>query len=194
MTDPDQIKQQLHQACVDDVERRIATVRNILDGIAGSRANETKSSVGDKYETGRAMLQREEAQARQQLAQALEQQRELTAIRRLPASDRVARGSLVVTDRGSYYLAKGLGKVTVAGAVYYCVSLQSPVGQALLGRGVGEEVLFGGLYASPKVQPSKSRTNPKLVHPSKVVLPCGKASLPPPRGLRSRPGTTPGPA
>ena len=137
-------KQQLHQACTADVERRIATLENILAGIQASRENETKSSVGDKYETGRAMLHREEAQAHRQLLQALEDRRELNALKSDGVSDRVQRGSLVVTDRGSYYLAVGLGKVKVDGQLYFCVSAQSPIGRELLNREVGDVIAFNG--------------------------------------------------
>ncbi|WP_116127299.1 3-oxoacyl-ACP synthase [Lewinella sp. IMCC34183] len=144
MNDPDDIKQQLHQACVADVDRRIATVRDILAGIAASRESETKSSVGDKYETGRAMLQGEEARAHAQLQQAVESRQELDGIGPERTSGRATKGSLVITDRGSYYLAVGLGKVHLDGQLYYCVSVSSPIGQVLLNRGVGETAEFNG--------------------------------------------------
>ncbi|PPK87169.1 hypothetical protein CLV84_0104 [Neolewinella xylanilytica] len=144
MKDPTHIKQQLHQACLADVERRIATVRNILAGIDASRESETKSSVGDKYETGRAMLHREEVQANHQLQQAMETMQELDEMEPGPGSDRVRKGSLVVTTRGRYYLAVGLGKVKLDGEVFYCISAASPIGQELLNRGVGEEIVFNG--------------------------------------------------
>ncbi|WP_116108957.1 3-oxoacyl-ACP synthase [Lewinella sp. IMCC34191] len=144
MQNPTQTKAQLHEACQADVARRIATVRNILAGIHASRESETKSSVGDKYETGRAMLHREEAQAGHQLQQAMEAQRELDTLEPDRQSDRVRKGSLVVTTRGRYYLAVGLGKVKLDGEVFYCISAGSPIGQELLNRGVGEEIVFNG--------------------------------------------------
>lgn len=144
MKDTALIKHQLHQACLADVERRIATVRNILAGIDAAREGETKSSVGDKYETGRAMLQREEAQANHQLLQALETQRELADMAPGRDDGRVKKGSLVVTTRATYYLAVGLGKVSLEDEVYYCVSPQSPVGRAMVNRTVGETITFNG--------------------------------------------------
>lgn len=138
------IKKQLQQACVADVDRRITTLQNILADIDASRQNETKSSAGDKYETGRAMLHREEAQANRQLLQATEDRRTLEALERQEGNGRVTRGSLVVTDRGSYYLSVGLGKVKLEGQVYFCISAQSPIGRELLNRGVGETITFNG--------------------------------------------------
>lgn len=141
-------KTRLHAACLADVDRRIAVLRDVLDGIAAARENETKSSVGDKYETGRAMLQRQEAQARAQLMQVVEQRQELDALVDRAEHAHVRKGSLVITTRGKYFLAVGLGKVTVDGMVYFCVSTQSPIGKALLHRAVGETISFNGIDQS----------------------------------------------
>ena len=139
------VKQQLHQSCTANVDQRIATLQDILAGINAARESETKSSVGDKYETGRAMLHRQEEQAHRQLLQALEDKQILDRLDPAATDDRVQQGSLVTTDRGSYYLAVGIGKVTVNGKVYFCISAQSPIGRELLNRGVGEEIAFNGI-------------------------------------------------
>ncbi|MCP9237722.1 GreA/GreB family elongation factor [Lewinella sp. JB7] len=138
------IKSQLHQFCVSDTDRRITTLQNILDGINSSRESETKSSAGDKYETGRAMLHREEVQANRQLLQVMEDRRTLAALKLQDGGDRVTRGSLVVTKHGSYYLSIGLGKVRLGDQVYFCISVQSPIGRAFLNRGVGDSITFNG--------------------------------------------------
>ncbi|MBB4080548.1 transcription elongation GreA/GreB family factor [Lewinella aquimaris] len=145
MSDLPNIKFQLHQACVADTDRRIATLHNILDGINTSRESETKSSAGDKYETGRAMLGREEAQANRQLLQVMEDRRTLAALKLQSSEGRVTQGSLVVTQHGSYYLSVGLGKVRLGEQVYFCISVQSPIGQAFLNRGIGETVSCNGI-------------------------------------------------
>ncbi|THH34595.1 GreA/GreB family elongation factor [Neolewinella litorea] len=144
MSDNQSIKSQLHQACVADTDRRIATLQHILDGINTARESETKSSAGDKYETGREMLHREEVQAHRQLLQVMQDQHTLAALKPQDNHDRVTQGSLVVTQHWSYYLSVGLGKVKLEDQVYFCISAQSPIGQAFLNRGVGETVTFNG--------------------------------------------------
>ena len=144
MADIHPVKQQLHQSCTASVDQRIATLQDILAGISAARESETKSSVGDKYETGRAMLHREEEQAHRQLLQALEDRQTLDRLNPAATDERVRPGSLVTTDRGSYYLAVGIGKVTVAGRIYFCISAQSPIGRELLNREVGEVIAFNG--------------------------------------------------
>ena len=54
-------------------------------------------------------------------------------------------GSLVRTDRGNFYVAIGIGKVTLDGEVYYCVSVGAPLVRAMLGKEVGDEVTFNGV-------------------------------------------------
>lgn len=51
------LKIRLHQKCLDFIEAKIAGVQEILASIADAKSKETKSSAGDKFETGRAMLQ-----------------------------------------------------------------------------------------------------------------------------------------
>lgn len=137
-------KRQLHEACVADVEKRIGTLRDILRGIDESRTSETKSSVGDKYETGRSMLHQEEAKSHRQLAQALQLRQELERIDPARPSSRVEPGSLVVTSRGVYYVAIGLGKWKLNQQLYYCISVQSPIGEKLLRKQAGEAIEFNG--------------------------------------------------
>ena len=62
-----QLKAQIHQACLAQIEERIQNLEQRLKTINESKANETKSSVGDKYETGRAMLQIDEDKVLTQL-------------------------------------------------------------------------------------------------------------------------------
>ena len=144
MANEPETKLLLHQACVADVERRIGTLRDILQDIDESRSSETKSSVGDKYETGRSMLHLEEAKSHRQLAQAQQLQRALARIDPTRPCTRVEPGSLVVTDRGTYYLSIGLGKVRLDQGLFYCLSLHSPVGEMLLHKREGETAEFNG--------------------------------------------------
>ncbi len=144
MQDIPEIKQQLHAACAADVEKRITTLREILRGIDASRSSETKSSAGDKYETGRAMLHLEETKAHQQLAQALLLRQELDRIDPAKPCTTVEPGSLVLTSRGTYYVAIGLGKLTLDQQLYYCISVQSPIGEQLLRKQTGESIEFNG--------------------------------------------------
>ena len=51
-----QLKKKLYMACECYLQLRFDALKERLDDINESLASETKSSAGDKYETGRAML------------------------------------------------------------------------------------------------------------------------------------------
>ena len=69
MKNSQEIKRQLYSQCVDFVEERLSNIQNQIRAIQESLTSETKSSAGDKHETGRAMLQLEREKAGQQLAE-----------------------------------------------------------------------------------------------------------------------------
>ena len=144
MKDPYAVKAALHQACAEDLEKTIRTITQNLTSIDASRSSETKSSAGDKFETGRAMLHLEEQNNQRQLAQVLQVQHDLGKVDPAHTSTTVQTGSLVDTDRGTYYLAVGLGKVTLDQHLYYCISPQSPIGTLLLRKVPGDEISFNG--------------------------------------------------
>ena len=61
------IKTELLETCKKFVENRFKTVQEILLSFQNDLQSETKSSAGDKHETGRAMLQLEMEKTSQQL-------------------------------------------------------------------------------------------------------------------------------
>ena len=138
------IKQYLFRKCQEHAATRIQTIEQTLHSIEESRNNETKSSVGDKYETGRAMMQMEAEKTKHQLFQAIQENNALLKIDPKKLAQTVDVGSLVITNKGMYYLAIGIGKVMVDGQRYYCVSIQSPIAQQLYQQKVGKAFEFNG--------------------------------------------------
>jgi len=55
MQDLPSIKKALHQRCLTLAEDRIVSLQHILKEAQQAANNETKSSAGDKHETGKAM-------------------------------------------------------------------------------------------------------------------------------------------
>lgn len=136
-------KLSLHLHCQTLIQQKIDTLRAVLQQIAEAKAKETKSSAGDKFETGRAMLQRQEEQHGAQLLNAISQLEQLEASGRNITSDNVAIGSLITTKKKRhYYLSIGLGKVEFDGCTYFCVSPAAPITECLLGLKVGDNFSF----------------------------------------------------
>ncbi|KMQ62173.1 hypothetical protein ACM40_07645 [Chryseobacterium sp. BLS98] len=107
--------------------------------IAETRAsnNDTKSSMGDKYETGREMLQQEINNLQRQLNESLNQRSILQKIS-AEASDKVQNGALVKTDKGLFYVAVSVGEIISENQKIMTVSAESPLIKAMSGKKAGE--------------------------------------------------------
>ena len=140
----EEIKAQLVEACTAEIDQRIQRIQERLDTITDSRNNATKSSVGDKYETSRAMMQIEEEKSKRQLAEAQEVKLNLLRLDWNKKYEKALPGSLVQTNKGSYFISIGLGRVRLNKQLYLCVSNSSPVGKVLWGKQVGAQFSFNG--------------------------------------------------
>ncbi len=138
----DKIKQELYETCREKLNGQISDLETNLKSIEESRNNETKSSVGDKYETGRAMMQQEYQKVSSQLSRIKAQASELKTLDLSQRSSKIGKGSLVVTDQGTYFLCVAIGKMSLADQVYFCISLQSPIGKLMNQKKVGDLVIF----------------------------------------------------
>ncbi len=138
------IKEQLYQQLQQLTNQRVVNSRKAMQSAESSKSNQTKSSAGDKFETGRAMMQAEEDRNTVQLANALALKNDLAKVNRFKNSETVVLGSLVSTNKGTYFLSIGIGKVIIDNTTYFAISLESPIGQLLFGKKVGEKVSFRG--------------------------------------------------
>jgi len=105
---------------------------------------DTKSSAGDKYETGRAMMQQEKDRNTTQLNEANKLIVALNRISTGGTADKVETGSLVITNNGKFYLAISAGNLTIEGESYFAISPASPIGMKMVGLNVGEEFSLNG--------------------------------------------------
>ena len=144
MTNKSHLKQQLFKACLTLIEERIKTINESLRSISESKNNETKSSAGDKYETGRAMLQIEEENSRTQLLRAVQLKAQLEQLDLQQPLEKIGPGSLVTTNGAAYFISIGLGLVTIESKDYYCISPGSPIGKLLMDKKVGDRFEFNG--------------------------------------------------
>lgn len=138
------IKQQLYEACSQQLQKRLEQLETRFADLDQALSQETKSSVGDKYETGRAMIHLEKDKLQQQKAVLLQQQQQLAAIDPDQITAIGGLGSVVKTNQQYFFLAVGLGKLAIEEGTYYALTGASPVGQLLLGKKAGEQFEFRG--------------------------------------------------
>lgn len=126
------------------LNKKIESTQQAIDSAKESRDNETKSSVGDKYETSRAMMQFEMEKHMVQRNKAENQKNELLKIDINKTYKKAELGSLILTDFGNFFISTGIGKLSINNYSIFCISPASPAGKLLLGKLAGETFSLQG--------------------------------------------------
>ncbi|MBX2962961.1 MAG: hypothetical protein KF687_10650 [Cyclobacteriaceae bacterium] len=138
------LRSNLFEYCLQVVEERIDRIQLEIKQLQLSANTETKSSAGDKYETGRAMAQLEIERNTQQLAESEKLRSRLQELQRVHITDTVIPGSLVSTTQGIFFINVSLGLLEYENTRFFCISADAPIAKILLGKCVGEMVSFNG--------------------------------------------------
>lgn len=131
-------KSEILNTVSEKLELKIKTLENL---IAETRASndETKSSMGDKYETTREMVQQEINNLQIQLNENVRAKNSLKFINITPHQI-IGSGSLVETERGLFFIAVSLGEISVEKKKIFIISPESPLAKVLIGKKNGEEI------------------------------------------------------
>jgi transcription elongation GreA/GreB family factor len=138
------LKKELHQLCINHVREIMEATELAIADAQKSSTDDTKSSAGDKYETGREMAQQE---TNRNMAQLNEANKLLVALNRISttgASIYAESGSVIVTNNGNFYLAISAGALMLSGKTYFAVSPASPIGILLNSKKAGDEFMLNG--------------------------------------------------
>lgn len=126
------------------LELRINDLKSSLDDLKEAGESETKSSAGDKYETGREMI-KQEREKYQQVLQDYEKQLEIVKnFKSDKVFDKAAPGSLVVTDKMIFYISVPYGKLKAGDKDIFAISPNAPVAQLLLEKTAGDSYSLNG--------------------------------------------------
>lgn len=136
------LKQQLYILCYEYITTRIRNAEELITDAREAAANETKSSAGDKYETGREMMQQEVDMNLRRVAEAKGQLQTLEQVDPLKPTATVMPGSIVITNAGNYYIAISAGKLEIGENNYMAISITSPIGVAMRGLKAGDRFRF----------------------------------------------------
>lgn len=138
------MKKELLDFCCKQVDERTARLKKQSLELQESLGSETKSSAGDKHETGRAMVQLEQEKLGQQLQELDATRSILNKINIEKPSDKIRLGSLVKTSMANYFITISAGAFKKDGHMVYCISANAPVARLLLGKEKGERFIFNG--------------------------------------------------
>ncbi len=137
-------KEEVLRSCYEEVEKKIAQAKAMMDAAQASANEETKSSAGDKYETGRAMAQQERDKAAAQMEMSLKLKRAFDQIKPEQQLESAAFGSMVCTNQAIFFISTGLGQIELDGTQVFVVSPLAPLSQKLLGKKAGDSITFNG--------------------------------------------------
>ncbi len=140
-----ELKFRLFKLCAEAIDLRISHAKEALNLAQESANNESKSSAGDKHETGRAMAQLEAEKATAQLNEALELKATLDRIDPSLEGETIVLGSLVVSKTARFLITVSAGKLELDGTVYFAISPESPIGKLMLGNKKSDSVTFNGI-------------------------------------------------
>lgn len=121
----------------DKIQQKIQIFTTLIEETRASN-NDTKSSMGDKYETGREMLQQEINNLQRQLNEMLIQQNIVAKLSSEPCS-KVQNGALVTTNKGLFFVSVSIGEIAINGKKIMTVSEESPLVKAMYGKKPGEQ-------------------------------------------------------
>ena len=137
-------KVEIHETILKLLTNSIVQAKKDYELAKESRDSDTKSSAGDKFETGREMMQREMDKISASIDQSKSQLNFLSKINLHRPYSNVDVGCLMKTDHGIYYISIGLGKIEINAESIYAISLDSPIGQLFKGKRVGDILEFRG--------------------------------------------------
>lgn len=134
------VKQELYQLLLSRLDQDITALEQDVRDLQLSANEETKSSAGDKYETGRAMIQIEIEQLGLRLKDKIRSKELLKTFRVDLLYEQVQPGALAETSAGNFFFLTNGGEFIRAGQKIMIISVQSPLGKLLSGRRNADEV------------------------------------------------------
>jgi len=129
------------------VEERIKRIEAAMAGLESDLENETKSSAGDKYETGREMINLEWNKLAEQLQQFKNLRNTLNIAKSRTNNGSAQLGTTVKTNMANYFIAIPADRIIVDGEEYFAIGANSPIAQLLLHKKAGEQIIFNGKTA-----------------------------------------------
>jgi hypothetical protein len=124
------------------LEERMQVAWAAMEAAQESANDQSKSSMGDKYETSRSMGQLDRNMHARQYEQIRQERMILERIGGSDVPERAAVGSLLQTSAGWFFISVSLGAVKFEGQTVLAISSSSPVGLSLLGKASGQMFKF----------------------------------------------------
>jgi len=137
-------KLKVYKACEKVVLEKRKLLSQQLDSARLSANSETKSSAGDKHETGRALAQLEQENLAKQFSFLERLESDLSQLKADQISEKVEKGALVQTDKMTLFFGVALGELKVENKLVFAISTASPIGKIALDKTMGDSFIVNG--------------------------------------------------
>lgn len=139
-----EFKLKVHKACEKVVLEKRKLLSQQLYSARLSANSETKSSAGDKHETGRALAQLEQENLAKQFSFLERLESDLSQLKADQISEKVEKGALVQTDKMTLFFGVALGELKVENKSVFAISTASPIGKIALDKTMGDSFIVNG--------------------------------------------------
>jgi hypothetical protein len=140
-----ELKAKVYETAISKVKEKIKLLDEERRAINEGILEDTKSSAGDKFETGRETMTQDLLTVEKQLKQGRFEFDELCRLQAIKeTAPTVQEGSLVQLGNDTFLISLSLGQIDVAGQKVFLLSESSPLGATLIGQKKGAEVSFRG--------------------------------------------------
>ncbi len=138
------LREQLYILCCEYLNKREGEIKHAIAEAQEAANNETKSSAGDKFETGREVMQQDIELNMVRLSELNKSKITLEQIIPAQNSQVVIPGCVVITNNGNFYIAISAGQLKFESVTYYAVSIASPIGAKMAGQTKGYAFSLNG--------------------------------------------------
>lgn len=140
----DNFKLKVKNFCKELLQTKISLLLDEEKSAKASAESDTKSSMGDKHETAREMVQQEREQIGKRIAESEKLLTDLLRMNENKKTQLIQPGSLVKCSMGWIYLTVSLGSIQVEDQKVNVISLESPFGKLIANKKKGDEVIMNG--------------------------------------------------
>lgn len=128
----------------ETIKTKLLELKSLGENLKRSLAEETKSSAGDKHETGRAMVHLEQENLSKQSEAFQRMLIQLEALKLNAKHQKIQTGSLFLDSGIWYFVSVALGKIELASENVYCISEFSPLAKAVMNLQANDQFTFQG--------------------------------------------------
>lgn len=138
------MKLEIIEKCREELKAKKLNISNEIEAVKISMNSDTKSSAGDKYETGREMMNQEKDKLQSQLGVIDRQIESLNQININKQFEKIDFGALVKTAMAHYFISISYGKVSIHDKDVFLISAITPLAQLMMGKKTGDQVIWNG--------------------------------------------------